>query len=100
MSNPSPEQPGELRDAITATLDHDVKLLGVEITDFQSTDMKYTDAFQQAVNNAAVQKGNTSRSSTSASRRRSRPRPRGSSAHNRAPSARLARARARENLRA
>jgi regulator of protease activity HflC (stomatin/prohibitin superfamily) len=52
------EKRGELRDAIKATLDHDVKLLGVEITDFQVTDMQYTDAFRQAVNNAAVQKAN------------------------------------------
>jgi len=47
-----------LRDAIKATLDHDVKVLGVEITDFQLTDMQYTDAFRQADNNAAVQKAN------------------------------------------
>ena len=52
------EKRGELRDAIKATLDHDVKVLGVEITDFQLTDMQYTDAFRQAVNNAAVQKAN------------------------------------------
>jgi regulator of protease activity HflC (stomatin/prohibitin superfamily) len=52
------EKRGELRNAIKATLDHDVKVLGVEITDFQVTDMQYTDAFRQAVNNAAVQKAN------------------------------------------
>jgi regulator of protease activity HflC (stomatin/prohibitin superfamily) len=52
------EKRGELRDAIKATLDHDVQVLGVEITDFQLTDMQYTDAFRQAVNNAAVQKAN------------------------------------------
>jgi regulator of protease activity HflC (stomatin/prohibitin superfamily) len=52
------EKRGELRDTIKATLDRDVKVLGLEITDFQLTDMQYTDAFRQAVNNAAVQKAN------------------------------------------
>src|SRR5215467_12487951 len=46
------EKRGEVRDAIKATLDHDVKVLGVEITNFLLTDMEYTDAFRQAVNNA------------------------------------------------
>ena len=44
------------RDAIKATLDHDVQVLRVETTDFQLTDMQYTDASRKAVNNAAVQK--------------------------------------------
>ncbi|MGE5268435.1 MAG: SPFH domain-containing protein [Thiohalocapsa sp.] len=52
------EKRGELRDAIKATLLHDTKPLGIEITDFQLTDMQYTQAFRQAVNNAAVQKAN------------------------------------------
>lgn len=52
------EKRGELRDTIKATLQRDAKPLGVEITDFQLTDLQYTDAFRQAVNNAAVQKAN------------------------------------------
>lgn len=52
------EKRGELRDAIKATLSHDAQSLGLEITDFQLTDMQYTEAFRQAVNNAAVQKAN------------------------------------------
>jgi len=52
------ERRGELRDSIKATLAHDAAFLGVEVTDFQLTDMQYTAAFRQAVNNAAVQKAN------------------------------------------
>jgi regulator of protease activity HflC (stomatin/prohibitin superfamily) len=52
------EKRGELRDTIKATLVHDAAPLGIEVTDFQLTDMQYTDAFRQAVNNAAVQKAN------------------------------------------
>lgn len=52
------EKRGELRDTIKATLVHDVRALGVEIVDFQLTDMQYTEAFRTAVNNAAVQKAN------------------------------------------
>ena len=52
------ERRGELRDSIKATLSRDGKPLGIEVTDFQLTDMQYTDAFRQAVNNAAVQKAN------------------------------------------
>lgn len=52
------EKRGELRDAIKTTLQHDAKVLGLEITDFQLTDMQYTDSFRTAVNNAAVQKAN------------------------------------------
>lgn len=52
------EKRGELRDAIKATLTNDAEPLGVLITDFQLTDLQYTEAFRQAVNNAAVQKAN------------------------------------------
>ncbi len=52
------EKRGELRDAIKTVLTHDAKPYGVEITDFQLTDLQYTDSFRQAVNNAAVQKAN------------------------------------------
>jgi len=52
------EKRGELRDAIHTTLNHDTKPLGIDVTDFQLTDMQYTQAFRQAVNNAAVQKAN------------------------------------------
>ena len=52
------EKRGELRDAIKKTLIHDTAPLGIEVTDFQLTDLKYTDSFRQAVNNAAVQKAN------------------------------------------
>ncbi|HZP75284.1 MAG TPA: prohibitin family protein [Pseudolabrys sp.] len=52
------EKRGELRDTIKATLQRDAKPLGIEVTDFQLTDLQYTQAFRQAVNNAAVQKAN------------------------------------------
>src|SRR5690242_7348913 len=52
------EKRGELRDAIKAVLVRDAAPLGIEVTDFQLTDMQYTAAFRQAVNNAAVQKAN------------------------------------------
>lgn len=52
------EKRGELRDTIKTILERDAKPLGVEVTDFQLTDMQYTAAFRQAVNNAAVQKAN------------------------------------------
>lgn len=52
------ERRGELRDTIKSTLVHDTKPLGMDVTDFQLTDMQYTQAFRQAVNNAAVQKAN------------------------------------------
>jgi len=52
------EKRGDLRDTIKVTLAHDASPLGLEITDFQLTDMQYTEAFRQAVNNAAVQKAN------------------------------------------
>lgn len=52
------ERRGELRDVIKSTLTHDGKPLGIDVTDFQLTDMQYTEAFRNAVNNAAVQKAN------------------------------------------
>jgi regulator of protease activity HflC (stomatin/prohibitin superfamily) len=52
------EKRGELRDAIKATLERDAQPLGIDVTDFQLTDMQYTEAFRGAVNNAAVQKAN------------------------------------------
>jgi len=52
------EKRGELRDAVKATLQRDAAPLGIEVTDFQLTDMQYTEAFRQAVNQAAVQKAN------------------------------------------
>lgn len=52
------EKRGELRDTIKLTLQRDAKPLGLEVTDFQLTDLQYTQAFRQAVNNAAVQKAN------------------------------------------
>lgn len=52
------EKRGELRDRIKDVLARDAKSLGVEITDFQLTDIEYTPAFRNAVNNAAVQKAN------------------------------------------
>jgi regulator of protease activity HflC (stomatin/prohibitin superfamily) len=58
-----------------AALDHDVKVLRVEITDFQLTDMQYTDAFVRRSITPQCRRPISKRSSTSASRRRSRPRP-------------------------
>lgn len=52
------EKRGELRDHIKATLQKDAKPLGVEVTDFQLSDLQYTKDFRTAVNNAAVQKAN------------------------------------------
>ena len=52
------EKRGELRDRIKAILTNDTKPYGIEITDFQLTELQYTDAFRHAVNNAAVQKAN------------------------------------------
>jgi regulator of protease activity HflC (stomatin/prohibitin superfamily) len=50
------EKRGELRDRIKAVLIHDAAPLGVEVTDFQLTDLQYTKSFREAVGNAAVQK--------------------------------------------
>lgn len=52
------EKRGELRDIIKATIQRDARPLGVDVTDFQLTDLQYTQAFRNAVNNAAVQKAN------------------------------------------
>lgn len=52
------EKRGELRDTIKATLARDAALFGVEVTDFQLSDLQYTQSFRAAVNNAAVQKAN------------------------------------------
>lgn len=52
------EKRGEIRDTIKSTLVRDAKPLGVEVTDFQLTDLQYTKDFRAAVNNAAVQKAN------------------------------------------
>jgi regulator of protease activity HflC (stomatin/prohibitin superfamily) len=50
------ENRGALRDKIKMTLSKDATSLGVEIVDFQLTDMQYTDDFRKAVNRAAVAK--------------------------------------------
>lgn len=55
------EKRGELRDRIKAVLAHDAAPLGLEVTDFQLTDLQYTEAFRGAVNAAAVQKANIER---------------------------------------
>jgi regulator of protease activity HflC (stomatin/prohibitin superfamily) len=47
---------GELRDSIKATLKRDAKALGLDIVDFQLTDLQYTDSFRAAVGQAAVAK--------------------------------------------
>jgi regulator of protease activity HflC (stomatin/prohibitin superfamily) len=52
------EKRGELRDAIKGVLAAEAKPYGIDVTDFQLTDLQYTDAFRNAVNNAAVQKAN------------------------------------------
>lgn len=52
------EKRGELRDAIRVTLQHDSEPLGMDVTDFQITDLQYTESFRKAVNEAAVQKAN------------------------------------------
>lgn len=50
------EKRGELRDAIKEILAKDARSLGVEVTDFQLTDLQYTTSFRQAVEQAAAQK--------------------------------------------
>jgi regulator of protease activity HflC (stomatin/prohibitin superfamily) len=52
------EKRGELRDRIFRVLKSSAEHLGVEVTDFQLTDLQYTKAFRDAVNNAAVAKAN------------------------------------------
>src|SRR3954451_4912540 len=52
------EKRGEIRDQIKAVLSQNAKPYGIDVTDFQLTELQYTDAFRAAVNNAAVQKAN------------------------------------------
>lgn len=47
---------GEVRDGVKAKVKQDSLTLGVEITDFQLTDVDYTKAFRAAVEAASVQK--------------------------------------------
>jgi regulator of protease activity HflC (stomatin/prohibitin superfamily) len=47
---------GEIRDAIKAVLAHDARSLGVEVTEFQLTNLEYTRSYRQAVEMAASQK--------------------------------------------
>lgn len=50
------EKRGELRDAIKNVLTHDAASLGLEVTDFQLTNLEYDKRFRDAVANAAVMK--------------------------------------------
>lgn len=50
------EHRGAIRDKIRETLKNDAKVLGVDVTDFQFTDVEYTKAFRAAVEQASVQK--------------------------------------------
>ena len=52
------EKRGQLRDAVKAVLQNDAKSLGIEVTDFQLTNLQYDEGFRNAVKNAAVQKAN------------------------------------------
>jgi len=52
------EKRGQLRDAVKAVLQHDARSLGIEVTDFQLTNLQYDEGFRNAVKNAAVQKAN------------------------------------------
>lgn len=52
------EKRAELRDTVRETLQHDSASLGLEVTDFQLTNLEYTKSFREAVNAAAVQKAN------------------------------------------
>ena len=47
---------GELRDAIRAVLKKDAAVLGVDVTDFQLTNVEYTASFRKAVEQAAAAK--------------------------------------------
>jgi regulator of protease activity HflC (stomatin/prohibitin superfamily) len=47
---------GEVRDRVKVTMVQDALVLGVEVTDFQLTDVDYTRAFRVAVEGASVQK--------------------------------------------
>jgi regulator of protease activity HflC (stomatin/prohibitin superfamily) len=48
------EKRGEIRDTIKVTLVADAKVLGVEVADFQLTNLEYTKSFRQAVEGAAA----------------------------------------------
>lgn len=50
------ERRGELREKIKAVLAQDAKSLGIEVTDFQLTNLEYTKGFRAAVEQAAAQK--------------------------------------------
>lgn len=50
------EHRGEVRDRVKATIKNDAKQLGLEVTDFQLSDVEYTQAFRTAVEGASVQK--------------------------------------------
>src|SRR5262245_36259468 len=50
------ENRGPTRDRVKAIIKNDSQVLGVEITDFQLTDVDYTAAFRKAVEAASVQK--------------------------------------------
>lgn len=50
------QERGKVRDAIKATLVQDARMLGVEVTDFQLTDLQYTRSFRTAVEAAAAAK--------------------------------------------
>lgn len=50
------ENRGSIRDKVKAVLAKDAPLLGLEITDFQLSDVQYTNAFRKAVEAASVEK--------------------------------------------
>lgn len=50
------EKRGELRDKIKATMTQDAAPLGIDVVDFQLTDLQYQKSFRDAVGLAAVQK--------------------------------------------
>lgn len=52
------EKRGLLRDTIKTTMVRDAAVLGIEVVDFQLTDLQFTKSFREAVGNAAVQKAN------------------------------------------
>ena len=52
------EKRGELRNAIKTVLQRDAQSLGIEVTDFQLTNLEYDKRFRDAVASAAVQKAN------------------------------------------
>lgn len=52
------EHRGEIREIIRLTLRKDAEVLGLEVSDFQFTDVDYTKLFRDAVNAASVQKAN------------------------------------------